>query len=51
MGEYNTSFFMGAIGAGGYRSYLGDIYSADKGWRAYLIKGVRSVVIPSWMIW
>ena len=39
MGEYNTSFFMGAIGAGGYRSYLGDIYSADKGWRAYLIKG------------
>ena len=39
MAEHIPSFFMGAIAAGGYRSHLKNIYNADKGWRAYLIKG------------
>ena len=39
MAEHIPSFFMGAISAGGYRSNLKNIYNADKGWHAYLIKG------------
>lgn len=39
MTEHIPSFFMGAIAGGGYRSYLKDIYNADKAWHAYLIKG------------